>query len=89
MIGRRLCCEPFGNPLLSCQPGDYWLQSDGWWHGITPNGMLTSLKGHQVEEHADGTITVTPSILVRGHSASGLEDVQWHGYLERGAWREV
>lgn len=36
---------------------------------------------HVVTEHEDGTITVEPSILCR--------TCGWHGYLERGVWREV
>jgi hypothetical protein len=39
---------------------------------------------HTIVEHEDGTITVSPSILVTGSHGK-----QWHGYLERGVWREV
>lgn len=35
---------------------------------------------HSIVEHEDGTITVSPSILVTGGE-------EWHGYLERGIWR--
>jgi hypothetical protein len=45
--------------------------------------MIGNLSGHQVEEHDDGTITVSPSIL------TGRGERQWHGYLEHGVWREV
>lgn len=55
------------------------------WHCVTPNGRLGNLRGHQVTEHDDGTITVQPSILVQ---RPGTDD-GWHGYLERGVWREV
>lgn len=51
---------------------------------------------HEVEEHDDGTITVRPSILhhdrVRGMQAPGgaiIGPDGWHGFLERGVWREV
>jgi hypothetical protein len=33
-------------------------------------------------EHEDGTISVTPSILVTNHLGS------WHGYLTQGIWKE-
>lgn len=47
--------------------------------GADHHGSLAD--GHEVTEHEDGTISVYPSILCR---ACG-----WHGYLERGVWREV
>ena len=50
----------------------------------SPNGLLANLARHSITEHEDGTITVAPSILVRGGSGDG----EWHGYLERGVWRE-
>ena len=66
-------------------PGDYGKHpGNGSWHGKPPGtDLLAGLRNHIVVEHEDGTITVSPSILVRGHSS------QWHGYLERGVWREV
>ena len=45
---------------------------------------MGSLGNHAVVEHEDGTITVSPSILITGHHGK-----QWHGYLERGVWRKV
>lgn len=54
------------------------------WYASTPNGETANLSAHSVTEHEDGTITVSPSILV---STRGLE--LWHGYLERGVWRSV
>ncbi len=55
------------------------------WFAMCPSEkrLLANLSAHEVIEHEDGTITVSPSILVTGH------DGQWHGYLERGVWREV
>jgi hypothetical protein len=40
---------------------------------------------HTITEHDDGTVTVSPSILAT--TASHGHD--WHGYLERGVWREA
>lgn len=65
------------------EPGDYGRWRDDW-ICKTPNGLVGNLKLHDVTEHEDGTVTVSPSILVNG-GARGT----WHGYLERGAWREV
>lgn len=53
------------------------------WHCVTPNGHGGNLAAHDVVEHEDGTITVSPSILVSDHTGE-----LWHGYLERGVWRE-
>jgi hypothetical protein len=68
-------------------PGEYgqWLLDDNNWYACTPCGQhVANLSSHKVEEHEDGTITVSPSILVSGGPAP-----PWHGFLERGVWREV
>lgn len=79
MIGRRHDCEPF--PEMEC--GDYGLYR-GKWYCRTPNGLHGALGLHNVIEHADGTITVEPSIEVRTH-----DNRYWHGFLEHGEWRSV
>jgi hypothetical protein len=68
----------------------------GWyWTVCDPNGQLGTFQSHTVEEHEDGTITVTPSIL-DPHSYTP-EDFQrmgvfaiagpgYHGHLIRGVW---
>jgi hypothetical protein len=85
-----------GSTLLA--PGEYAHHPNGDWFGCTPNDHLATLTAHSVVEHEDGTITVAPSILVRG-IVSGIgfvpymeqhhEGELWHGFLERGVWREV
>jgi hypothetical protein len=57
---------------------------DGKWYCCTPNGHYGNLSGHDVTEHEDGTITVSPSIAVSNDTGE-----LWHGYLEHGIWREV
>lgn len=64
--------------------GEYMRDRDGRWWGCTPNGLLANLANHTVTEHEDGSISVSPSILVR---QSGVGE--WHGFLERGEWRSV
>lgn len=86
MQGKRHDLE--GN-RLNLEPGEYGKDPNGvWWARVPQSGDfyagVGSLKNHEVVEHEDGTITVSPSILVTGH-----HDKQWHGYLERGVWREV
>lgn len=44
--------------------GSYGKDSSGTWCVITPNGRYGSIAKHTVVEHEDGTITVSPSILV-------------------------
>jgi hypothetical protein len=66
--------------------GDY-CKVRGVWNVRPPGSHLGELHpDHQVTEHEDGTITVSPSILRRG--GPGMVD-EWHGYLEHGIWREV
>ncbi len=75
------------------EPGEYGIGPDGIWYAATPYpidnndltfALIANLSKHEVTEHTDGTITVSPSILVRS-----WRGVSWHGYLERGVWREV
>jgi hypothetical protein len=65
----------------------YWKHNEtGEWYIHFPtvdgNGLLGNLANHTIEEHEDGTISVTPSILTTGHN------VQRHGYLTKGIWNE-
>lgn len=48
-----------------------------------PNGVVGALRGHQITEHEDGTITASPSIRIQSHLAPEI-----HGYLERNVWRD-
>ena len=66
-------------------PGEYGKYA-GEWYGVPPEtDLLAGLAKHEVIEHDDGTISVSPSILVHGYGP----ERSWHGYLERGVWREV
>jgi hypothetical protein len=85
VIGTRL---PDGSDWTTATPnGAYWKSvHDGGWDCTTPNGLLGNLRAHAVQEHEDGTITVSPSIEVnrgRFNPAVGY----FHGFLERGVWR--
>jgi hypothetical protein len=80
VTGRRNDVE-----LYEMAPGDYGrARADGMWVCRTPNGRGGNLSGHEVIEHEDGTITVSPSILV-----SSERGEEWHGFLEHGIWRSV
>ena len=62
-------------------PGGYMKTPEGGWRAMTPNGHLGNLDAHDVEEHEDGTITVSPSILVSDHTGE-----LYHGFLRGGVW---
>lgn len=79
MQGKRVADDSDG--VLN--PGEY-ARRGGVWHGRAPNGLLANLGAHSVTEHDDGTITVSPSILVKG----GENNESWHGFLEAGIWRQ-
>lgn len=96
MTGRRIDAKPTdGNqfPFPTLQPGDYGKDINGVWHCRPPwkhaGGCLAK---HNTIEHEDGTITVSPSILIEcwaGFFEEGNDDkITWHGYLEKGVWRE-
>lgn len=74
------------NMPLDTKPGDYW-NWGGLWMCMTPSSFIGNLGNHTITEHQDGTITVSPSILVT--QQIGGEKQAWHGFLERGIWREV
>lgn len=103
--GKRVEPDEGGWLHRRLQPGEYCLvdpkvMADGspppeWmknhypaWYGETPNGHGCNLHGHQVTVHEDGTITVSPSILVT-QRIEGRDVEHWHGYLERGVWRDA
>lgn len=81
MKGRRVYPDPQG--FLFLEEGDYGFDPIAGHWSARPFGQHTgSLEEHDVMEHEDGTITVSPSILIEG-------ETRWHGYLEAGVWREV
>lgn len=88
MQGKRV--YPKDDGKMYYEPGDYgWDEGYQAWLACTPNGLLGSLANHEVTENDDGTISVSPSILVSGYSYEEKKDITWHGYLEHGVWREV
>lgn len=68
-------------------PGDYGRGDDGIWYARPPDPDqgLGNLSGHEVVEHPDGTITVSPSIAID----QGQDLPKWHGFLEAGYWRKA
>lgn len=84
MNGERveLIPQPGGFQLL--KPGQYGKWTDGTWYASAPNGHGANLASHDVIEHSDGTITVSPSIEISDHRG-----VVYHGYLEAGVWRDA
>jgi hypothetical protein len=76
--GRRIHSNSFA-------PGDYGKGSDGIWRARAPDvdSSMGSLEDHTITEHEDGTITVSPSLLLE--PTATLKG--WHGYLERGIWK--
>lgn len=81
MIGKRI--YPNEDGKMWYKEGDYGKMVDGHWFCRPPGRHMTWLRDHEVTEHEDGTITVTGSIVITDPGQS------WHGYLERGIWREV
>jgi hypothetical protein len=64
-----------------------WKADNGEWLFYIPNCGVGGLNNHKVEEHEDGRISVTPSILFTGHR--GGEKITRHGYITNGIWIEV
>lgn len=86
MNGRRI--RDFDDPV-TFKPGDYgrWR---GLWYARVPTGDMANLSGHDITEHRDGTITASPSIKVSTSRDGGNTMIElWHGFLERGIWRNA
>jgi len=96
-VGRRLYPTDKDKVFEMMKPGDYFKLSSNPIEFIiqTPNGLVCSIRNHAVIEHEDGTITVSPSIVVNGVKYENQfimvneENAHWHGYLEHGVWREI
>ena len=71
----------------------YW-KNGGDWFLYLPYCGICRLTLHSVVEHEDGTISVTPSVLMTGHKDGGTFSAaygtvtQRHGFLTRGQWHE-
>lgn len=93
MQGRRIFEDAEGW-MPRGEPGDYiFSKRSGTWYCTTPNGANGALGNHEVVEHEDGTITVSPSILVHPHwtvneDGERYQHPGWHGYLRQGRWEE-
>lgn len=78
---------------LSLLGGEYGKEQDGSWYCHVPChndfGAVGNLSLHSVEEHEDGTITVSPSILITYWDWESQVRRQWHGYLIKGIFEDV
>lgn len=65
---------------LVLKEGEYGINPrDGKWYARPPSCHMGCLENHSVTEHEDGSISVSPSILIEGETS-------WHGYLIKGIW---
>lgn len=84
--GERLQDVEKGQLPSGIAPGVYWFDGETWWCVPPREGLhVGRLSLHEVAEHPDRSISVTPSILYEPNG----NGVGWHGYLESGVWREV
>jgi len=103
--GRRVYPDQRG--LLSLAEGDYGFDPiANEWFARPPGQSMCSLAGYEILEEENGTITVSPSILLTNEGDAKTRDITeignlirrpffdesqviWHGFLERGVWREA
>lgn len=69
--------------------GSYFFseETQSWWCR-TPNGHAGNLGNHEITENEDGTITVSPSILV-STTLDGKVVELYHGFLKNGEWKDA
>ncbi len=82
----KIPLNPYEYSKMKDKDGNYWIL-------YTPNGYLCGIKKHKVTEHKDGTITVSPSILLRilkdPKNKKKKEYITlWHGFIIKGIWYE-
>lgn len=83
MVGKRIYPDVDGNCEL-LNPGEYRKWKGTSWLVCVPTGIHGTIDDRwKIEEHEDGTITVSPSIEV---SSPGQPDLYWHGFLRKGIW---
>lgn len=70
---------PDENGALTLIDDSYGQDGSGEWFARPPGQHMGSLADHVIEVEVDGSITVSPSI----------QGENWHGYLERGIFREL
>ena len=87
MQGRRVYIDDEGG--LPLKEGDYGQEKDGTWSVRPPGQSMGGIPRHEVEEHGDGTITVTPSIVLKVMAGDRAVREVWHGWLKCGIWTEV
>ncbi len=87
--GRRIYADSQGFLPASLSPGDYaYSPVLEAWLVCAPNGAegrIDSVSVHTVTEYPDGTITLSPSLVYTAEKHGRA----WHGFLERGEFREV
>lgn len=78
-----------GTRPYDLHPEDYARYKGRWWV-CDPAGVYYALDARwSVDEHDDGTITVSPSLNHEPvHGAHGVS-VPWHGWLRAGVWSPV
>lgn len=86
--GKRIFPNEDGHLILAA--GDYGKDLRGVWMARCPDPEISmgSLESHDVVEHEDGSISVTPSILIQYPYGDQQIVKRWHGFLEKGIWRE-
>lgn len=70
---------------IKVKAGDYGVIVEGQkevFLGMSPNGLVCSLRNHIIKENEDGTITVEPSIFINQN-----REPCWHGFLINGNWQ--
>ena len=88
MQGHRI--YPLEDGKLHLREGDYGFDpSLNEWFIRPPGHHAGGIPHHEVVEHEDKTITVSPSILLISTDEQEDDRDEWHGFLEHGVWREV
>jgi hypothetical protein len=83
VIGTR---RPDDTAPWELEAGDYCLRNGDPFVCLPDGTGPCNLANWSPVWHEDGTLTLSPSILDADPAKNGQG---WHGYLERGVWRQV
>lgn len=91
-LARRVYPNAGDEPgYIRLEAGEYGKDSEGRWFARVPSEAVfgpiwlnNPENAWTVQEHNDGTVSVSPSI----HSIGPNNETLWHGFLRRGVWEE-